>query len=111
MRGFSRLLCFIFLFIGGCDVEEGWIVLQNDTGRAITSLTIARCGETEPVPNRLGMGSIPDGEEASFRVEFGCYEVNVLTADGLPGRWEVVLHDGARRVTLYARPPASPAGG
>jgi hypothetical protein len=101
----SLAICLLLLPVAGCEVDEGWIEIRNNTGRAIVSVTIDPCGASTPGSNRLGTGSIPDGEEEAFRVDFGCYEVNVLTADGLPGFWEVGIGSDDRRVILFAEPP------
>jgi hypothetical protein len=54
--------------------REGWIVVRNDTSRAITTISIEPCGGPTPGPNRLGTPVAPGASE-SFLLRFGCYDV------------------------------------
>jgi hypothetical protein len=94
----------VSLLLGGCDDDDGRIVLRNRTGRAITSVSIDPCGTQTPGPDKLGT-PLANGESASFDVEFGCHRVTALTMDGFPGIWEVEIGRGARQVVLFAEPP------
>jgi len=89
--------------IMACDTNEGWIVVRNDTGRAITEVHIDPCGVEEPGPDRTGSGAIAPGSSEGFRTALGCHQVYILTEDGFPGYWEVDLDRGARQVVLFAR--------
>lgn len=102
-----RILSVVLLMgFVGCDDDDGWIEIRNESGRAIESVTITPCDATTQGPNLLNSGTISDGDSEAFEVDFGCYDVEVRTTDGLPGNWEVVVNSGQKLIVLIAQVPA-----
>jgi hypothetical protein len=93
----------LLLPIAGCDGGEGWIVLHNQIGSPITSVSIAPCGTQDPGPDQLAGAQIPAGGSESFRVRFGCHRVLALFPDGRFAEWSADVNRSSRRVELFTQ--------
>lgn len=105
-RGLSYAVAGLFLLpLAACDDEDGLIVINNQSARAVTSVVIDPCSATTTGPNKI-TAPIPDGGQRTFRVGFGCYNVNIVTDDNLTGEWEELdVSRRDRRIELFAEPP------
>lgn len=98
---FAALLL-MTLFLVACSDDEGWIVIQNDIDSPLVSVSIDACG-TGPGPNLLQGGQIASGDDESFRVSFGCYDVRAVTADDRFANWQVNVGRSDRRIVLFTQ--------
>lgn len=111
----ARLLALTaLLFLSGCaslitggplimdpNLPTGQIIINNQSGRTITGVSISNCRASSYGPNRMGQGEvIPHGARRSFTVSVGCWDVYVHGSDNSSQRQRMEVTTGGVEYTL-----------
>ncbi len=84
----------LLLVLGGCEVEESFLIVENHSSIKIVSIFVSAAGDDSWGPDQLASDVLLPGSMISFAIDPGTYDVRVVFENYQDFVYEAIIKIG-----------------